>query len=1776
MRQARWSWILTGFTVLGLFAATRVHAACNLIPQTTKTFGGVVGAINRPYAAPGEQVELAVRPCDTGSSNIGPAAADQVVTVIFNPNGAAQRNAVVLTAGSCNSLSAQLSTCQAQLGGGQVGCIEGAGTGLRTVDRPDGRHLQFSFPDTDSMIGGANDDLTLAGPATVAVTRSTAAALPCNLNQSANNCATQAGNISGLVACIDDFFGNDGSCGTAEPLSVFGSFTALPPPNNFAADCFKQVPPCNPTATEFRLTTDRSGNALMPMDWSGILLRPNGIPFPRLLSASLSTPLSITFPGQSFFASFTPEGGPLAPIFIPQFNTESSSSVLSLFGSADAPYTILRIARYSDAFKQCQGGVNDGLPCNGPDDCPSQCSAASSNAGQRCTSDAACPGGSCSEPTPALCGPTVCVGGSNAGNACTADAFCPGGKCGPAVFNLAPLTYAGNGPVVLPRQPGVCASGMSSGQACTSLSDCPGSFCLTEGFCQDDTSQACSITNACSSVPCVDFQLTADSPIPLSSLAARTANVFGLSSVEGVDLVDRNGDGDMLDTVVTMRDGTSGELQPLGAPAACVGSSSVSEAPTPQGRAVVSLHQAPFVFPAVATGGDLVAFLESEVGEGDCDTNQNGSRFDSVARIFRLGPVDLMASAPTITVDAAPVLDGQSIALSNGRVFFRQSEPAMAQRRTERINVDDFGDQTSSLYPWSSFGQPTLSTDGHHVAFVSDSDQFEWNDTNGVADIFLRNRIGDWVRRISYQPNGSEWTGDSSSPAISANGNVVAYLNQVVPYYDPTLFITVVEDESTSYAAVDLDNFWVDAASPSISADGSLISFISRSTRLIASDVDDTVPDIFIAHGTGDYYEKVPNAFSLSSFNEASISGDGRYVVYAGPEGLVQNVFVYDRQTGSSEKVSVSSSGVAGNNDSSGASISADGRYVAFASRADNLVPGDTNGLPDVFVRDRVTQLTERVSITAEGSQGNGGVVGSTSISADGRYVAFDSDDDGLVPGDTNPGGDIPDDAFVYDRLTGMIRRVSVSSSGTEANSEVYDTAISPDGQAVAFVSRASNLVSGDSNLQPDVFLNGPHLTESAPDLTGNEINADLVLSGLDATEPSPLVVPLCPATQVAIAGGAVAFLRPESAGDTPNLPNCPTGTPIDGLVDLNGDGNTSTDCVHLALSLDSIQNLSLAATAVSMSARCSGGANVNRPCEDNSECPGSTCVPAQIAAITPESALGNDLNQDGDSDDGVVEIHPAGPGSWTNLQQAADTVQIVGSLVAFITPEAGPNLAGQDEDLNSDGDRSDRVLQLYDAATTTLTNSGAAAEDLVMGTQLASCGNGPLVAFRTSEATQRADLNGDGDRTDDALQVFVPGVGVVNTGQAVTRCRLEACDPRQPYIVNGDTVKFLTIEADQGRDLNGNGTTTDLILQIFDACTRTLTVIGDVDPTHTGANPLAEGGTTTQSKAVFATTAGFCSDGYSTLLVPATCTSDEDCPDGAVCEGGQIVIAAPALVPARNDSVLVVPKPVNVVLKPGEMSKAITLKVKVTNGDVPGADSVPTHEVQLVATDGTCPEGTVAGLPDFDSKADGGQDSVWLPAGKSKAAKIPLVISAGNFGGSNQTAPVRCALALSVAKKSTDENIDPTQANNSAAVPLSVRNQSNPAASSTADAVLLSPPPMRLSIGGSMTKSKKVKVNVLNADSVPATLTVSVATGDCPAGTVNVEPPNMVTLEPGKKGAVSLLVTATNAAFLTSNKKSPSRCAASVTVSGPGVDPDPSNNTAALVIDIVDTNDFQ
>jgi Tol biopolymer transport system component len=178
------------------------------------------------------------------------------------------------------------------------------------------------------------------------------------------------------------------------------------------------------------------------------------------------------------------------------------------------------------------------------------------------------------------------------------------------------------------------------------------------------------------------------------------------------------------------------------------------------------------------------------------------------------------------------------------------------------------------------------------------------------------------------------------------------------------------------------------------------------------------------------------------------------------------DAFVHDLQTGATERVSVNSSGRQGNLESGFPSISSDGRFVAFQSLASDLVANDTNNTSDVFVRDLRTGTTQRVSVSSSEAQADNWS-DHPSISSDGRFVAFESIATNLVAKDTNGSRDV----FVRDRRGGNTERVSIDSSGKQGNLNSYRPSISSDGRFVAFESEASNLVANDTNSSRDVFV---------------------------------------------------------------------------------------------------------------------------------------------------------------------------------------------------------------------------------------------------------------------------------------------------------------------------------------------------------------------------------------------------------------------------------------------------------------------------------------------------------------------------------------------------------------------------------------------------------------------------------------------------------------------------------------------------------------------------------
>jgi Tol biopolymer transport system component len=288
------------------------------------------------------------------------------------------------------------------------------------------------------------------------------------------------------------------------------------------------------------------------------------------------------------------------------------------------------------------------------------------------------------------------------------------------------------------------------------------------------------------------------------------------------------------------------------------------------------------------------------------------------------------------------------------------------------------------------------------------------------------------------------------------------------------------------------------SSSAAISANGRFVAFESDATNLVAGETNHFT-DVFVYDLTTGKTTRVSVDSAGRQANgpssSAAISADGRFVAFesdatnlvVGDTNGKRDVFVHDLVTRTTSRVSVDSVERQANSPSFGPVISADGRYVAFESAATNLVPGDTNGLSDIFVRDLMAGTTTRVSVDSAGRQANGPSY-RPAISADGRYIAFESAATGLVPGDTNGLSDI----FVRDLMTGKTTRVSVDSLGRQANGPSYSPAVSADGRFVAFESDASNLVPGDSNLRRDVFvrdLMAGTTTRASVDSAGRQAN---------------------------------------------------------------------------------------------------------------------------------------------------------------------------------------------------------------------------------------------------------------------------------------------------------------------------------------------------------------------------------------------------------------------------------------------------------------------------------------------------------------------------------------------------------------------------------------------------------------------------------------------------------------------------------------------------------------
>ncbi|MFI6128485.1 TolB family protein [Micromonospora sp. NPDC051141] len=401
---------------------------------------------------------------------------------------------------------------------------------------------------------------------------------------------------------------------------------------------------------------------------------------------------------------------------------------------------------------------------------------------------------------------------------------------------------------------------------------------------------------------------------------------------------------------------------------------------------------------------------------------------------------------------------------------------AVAPPATARISVDSNGGQAAE-YRSEPFA---ASADGRYVAFTSAAPNLAPDDTNNTWDVLVRDRRTGTTSRVSQSTAGA--AGDSSSygHSLSPDGRYVSFTSDaanLVPGDTNGASDGFVHDRrtgTTSRVTLTNGNTQADARSyaPAISADGRFVAFVSEATNVVPGDTNG-LADIFLRDRQAGTTVRVSGTNADAPSEAPAISANGRYVTFTSEAALVPgdtngiaDVFIRDMRTGSLQRVNVSTTGAQANALTVSPTMSADGRFVAFTSEA-ALVPGDTNDVADVFLRDLRTGTTIRVNVAADGGQATGGSSYGPMMSADGRHVVFSSDATNLVSDDTNGVADV----FLRDLRTGTTVRASLAADGGQGNDGSYNGVVTRDGRYVAFASTATNLVPGDTNGVTDAFL---------------------------------------------------------------------------------------------------------------------------------------------------------------------------------------------------------------------------------------------------------------------------------------------------------------------------------------------------------------------------------------------------------------------------------------------------------------------------------------------------------------------------------------------------------------------------------------------------------------------------------------------------------------------------------------------------------------------------------
>lgn len=347
----------------------------------------------------------------------------------------------------------------------------------------------------------------------------------------------------------------------------------------------------------------------------------------------------------------------------------------------------------------------------------------------------------------------------------------------------------------------------------------------------------------------------------------------------------------------------------------------------------------------------------------------------------------------------------------------------LATGAVQRISTDPTGAQGNH----DSY-TPVWSPDGRSIAFGSFASNFVAGDTNALGDIFVKNLVNGAIQRISTDSLGREGNQPSGEQTWSPDGSKIAFTSQASNFAagdvngQSDVFVKNLSDGalrhvSTDAAGVPANGY---SAGPAWAPDGQRIGFRSYGNNLVPGDTNISV-DLYVKTLLG----------------------------------------------GAVARVSTDSSNGQVNGESSGLAWSPSGTQIAFISKASDLVPGDTNKKDDVFIKDLTSGAVTRLSTDASGTESNDWA-GAPGWSPDGKRIAFNSAASNLVPGDSNGFGDI----FVKALADGSIERISTNASGGQSDGyslSVFNW--SPDGTRIAFTSEATNLVPGDTNGIQDVFI---------------------------------------------------------------------------------------------------------------------------------------------------------------------------------------------------------------------------------------------------------------------------------------------------------------------------------------------------------------------------------------------------------------------------------------------------------------------------------------------------------------------------------------------------------------------------------------------------------------------------------------------------------------------------------------------------------------------------------